>query len=137
MRGLLKVVAFSLGGFVVFGILRAQPYCEWCARYFVGKKIQSRFHATPGDVQPVAAEIARLLEADEFQTAIGNHAALPGRKPKEVGAKKTWFRTQFHTRRCSTCANRFLEFKTVAWNGKHEKPITIWKTFTEVPVEIQ
>ena len=38
MRGLLKVVAFSLGGFVVFGILRSQPYCEWCARYLVGKK---------------------------------------------------------------------------------------------------
>ena len=100
------------------------------------QKIQSRFDAKPEDVQPVAAEIARLLEAGEFQTAIAHHAALPGRKPKDVGAKKTWFRSQFHTRPCSICANRFLEFKTVAWNGQHEKPITIWNTFTEVPVEI-
>ena len=46
-------------------------------------------------------------------------------------------RTQFHTRRCAPCANRFLEFKTTAWNGQHEKPIAVWKTFTEVPVEIQ
>lgn len=101
------------------------------------QKIQSRFHATPREVQPVTAEIARLLEAGEFQTALANHAALPGRKRKEVGAKKTRFRTQFHTRRCASCANRFLEFKTVAWNGQHEKPIAIWKTFTEVPVEVQ
>ena len=137
MRGLLKVVAFSLGGFVVFGILRSQPYCERCARYLVGKKNRSRFHAKPEDVQPVAAEIGRLLEAGEFQTAIPHHAALPGRKPKEVGAKKTWFRTQFHTRRCANCANRFLEFKTSAWNERHGKPTAIWKTFTEMPVEIQ
>ena len=39
-------------------------------------------------MQPVTAEIGRLLEAGEFQTAIAHHAALPGRKPKEVGAKK-------------------------------------------------
>ena len=97
------------------------------------QKIQSRFHATPRDVQPVTAEITRLLEAGEFQTVIANHAAPPGRKPKEVGAKKTRFRTQFHTRRGATCANRFLEFKTVAWNSQHEKPIAVWKTFTGVP----
>ncbi|MEQ1850609.1 MAG: hypothetical protein ABMA01_03355 [Chthoniobacteraceae bacterium] len=134
--GLLQVAGFSLGGFAVFGFLRAQPYCERCARYLVGKRMQSRIHATPEDIQPVAAEIGRLLEAGEFPAAIAFHAGLPGRKPKDVGAKKGWFVTRFHTRRCATCANRFLEFKAFAWNGQQEKPITEWKTFTEVPVEI-
>jgi hypothetical protein len=102
----LQVVGFAMGGLVVFGWLRATPYCSSCSAYLRRK---SRFDRTT-DGGRVFADVSRRveesLERGDIRSAAREHAALRDLRLRErLGTEYT---SRMEVWGCAGCDLRWV-----------------------------
>ena len=103
---LLQVVGFALGGFVAYGYLVAQPYCERCARYLGEKSVSVRYTADIRALERSQRIIADHVQAGSFADALAEQQAL-GIEDEGTGGN---YRTRHETRRCAGCGTRWMQY---------------------------
>jgi len=72
----LEILGFALGGFIVYGWLLTQPYCQACQRYLSAKGKQTRHSADEAGFFQLAQEVAARVQGQRVQEAIDLHAAF-------------------------------------------------------------
>jgi hypothetical protein len=125
----LQVGGFCLGGFFVYGLLVAVPYCNRCSRYFnLLWKRATRWKDLAGMGQTYDATV-QLLNSGAIQSALDQFAALP---------HETRFKTagtlSMELRKCPTCENRQIKLLAQKRVGNQFRKIGELKLPTEQPV---
>lgn len=103
---LLQVAGFALGGFVAYGYLVAQPYCERCLRYLGEKSVSLRYTADTRALERSEAIIAGHVRAGTFGEALAEQQAL-GIDDEGTGGN---YRTRLETRSCAGCGTRWMQY---------------------------
>jgi hypothetical protein len=72
----LQVVGFAIGGLVVFGWLRATPYCSSCKAYLRRRSVCVRTADRGAVFADVSKRVESSLELGDIRAAVREHAAL-------------------------------------------------------------
>ncbi len=124
----LQVVGFSLGGFLVYGMLASATYCERCSMYF--KRVWHRATKWKDKASVGAAyqELAGMLGQGKLQAAIDRHAATGdgGRLSKGI------LTMQLH--KCPGCENRQLRLLGQFRRGNQFQKVGETKVPTQEPL---
>jgi len=127
----LQVFGFSLGGFIVYGMLVAVPYCDRCSKYLSEKNVRVAKWKDVKAMQQEAAPIVQLIENGELQRAIDDYARL--------GEARTFGLTGFlrmELRKCPTCENRELKLAATHVKGRQVRELFKVKVKTEQPLDL-
>ncbi|MCE9611324.1 MAG: hypothetical protein K8R23_14105 [Chthoniobacter sp.] len=108
---LLQIVGFSLGGFGVYGMLVAVPYCERCSKYLSEKQSRTAKWKDVELLREAFAKLVQILGEGRLQDALDAHAGMGNRG--RFGGVAT---LTMELRKCPACENRRLRLV-----GHHQK----------------
>jgi hypothetical protein len=116
----LQVLGFAIGGFVAYGYLVAQPYCQRCSRYLGEKSVSLRYTADITELKRSASTVAGHVRAGAFEAALAEQQAL-GIEDEGTGGN---YRTRIESRRCGGCGTRWMQYSiaTLGEKGWGEVP---------------
>ena len=125
----LQVAGFCLGGFIVYGMLVAVPYCNRCSKYFnVLWKRTIPWKQVELMTRSYDAS-ARLLQAGQLQPAVNEFAAVPDQSKFRAKALLT-----MDLRKCPTCENRRIKLTAQKRNGRNFTTVGDVTVPTEQPI---
>jgi hypothetical protein len=125
----LQVAGFCAGGFIVYRLLVAVPYCNRCSKYFnVLWKRTIRWKDVELMNRSYAAS-ARLLQAGQLQPAVNEFAAVPNQSKFRAKALLT-----MDLRKCPTCDNRLIKLIAQKMNGRNFTKVGEVTAPTEQPI---
>jgi hypothetical protein len=125
----LQVAGFCLGGFLVYKMLVAVPYCDRCSKYFgkVWKRVMQW-----KDIPLMARsydETAQILQAGQLQRAVDEFAALP-KQPKFLAKGML----SMALLKCPTCENRRIYLLAQKRVGNRYDKLAELRVPTELPI---
>lgn len=125
----LQVGGFCLGGFLVYAMLVAVPYCNRCSKYFNllwKRAVRWKDLAGMGQTYDAATQ---LLKSGEIQSAVNQFAALPDQSRfKATGL------LSMELRKCPTCENRQIKLLVQKRVGNQFQRMGELKVPTELPI---
>lgn len=127
----LQVLGFSLGGFLIYGMLKAVPYCDRCSKYLSQKKQRVAKWKAADAMQQAYAEVANLIQGGHLQEAIDHHARLGEDRRFSIGAT-----LNLELRKCPTCENRTLRLFGQRRRGRNWATVGQLLTPTEQPLQM-
>jgi hypothetical protein len=125
----LQIIGFTTGGFIVFGMLGAVPYCDNCAKYLSQKKSKMAQWKAPAAMRQAYENIATLMQEGHLQEAINEHAVLGEKIRLGVQAQLT-----LELRKCPDCENRRLHLTAKERNGNNWTEVGTYSLHTEDPL---
>lgn len=124
----LQIAGFCLGGFIVYGMLTAVPYCARCSKYF-GKLWNRTVRWKDVDLMlPSYNASAQLLQEGQLQSAINEFAAIP-KQPRRAKALVT-----MELSKCPTCENRQIKLTAQKLSGNNFTKMAEVIMSTELPI---
>jgi len=125
----LQIAGFSLGGFIVYGMLTAIPYCNRCSKYF-GKLWRRSLRWKEADLMMGSYNAsAQLLQAGQLQSAVDEFSRTP---------EQSKFRTKalliMDLRKCPTCENRQIKLSAQKLSGNRFAKVAEMSVPTELPI---
>lgn len=108
----LQVIGFSIGGFIVYGVLTSVPYCDRCAKYLSDRKTRIAKWKDPTAWHPAFEQVAAHLQEGNLQGALDAHAPMGESRKLSIGSMLT-----FELRKCPGCENRRLRLTAQQRNG--------------------
>lgn len=115
----LQVLGFAVGGVIVDGWLRSQPYCDECSRYLVGRARQSRGTADTDALLAMVRQFAADVDSGEVQRAITDHHAFGEQEVKTAHHLKS----VVDIRHCRTCSLHWFKFSVHKRSGNDWKQV--------------
>lgn len=130
--GLLEVVGFAIGGTIIYGAIKALPFCGQCERYLKRSSREQRFSADPEQVTAFHANASSLLASGRVSDAASAHAAFGDPKAD----KKSVVLTELSIWRCTNCTHRLVRLATSKRSGNEwqEIPDLRLETETDAPI---
>ena len=126
----LQVLGFCLGGFGVYGILAATPYCHRCSMYFRSLWRRATKWKDLEAMGRAYASLSALIDGGQLQNAVDQHA-LSGESGK-FGMRG--FLTM-DLRECPGCAERRLSLLAQKRNGNQMATIARRTVATHDPIQ--
>jgi hypothetical protein len=127
----LQVIGFSLGGLVVYSMLKSVPYCSRCAKYLSEKKTRVAQWKEVGLMQQGYAELANLIQAGNLQQAIDRHGELGEKRRFNIHGM-----LRLELRKCPGCENRRLRLTGQSRRGNRWLTAGQLDTPTEQPIQM-
>lgn len=127
----LQVIGFSVGGFVVYGMLTSVPYCDRCAKYLSQKKTKVAKWKDVTALQPAYDSVLGLMQQGQLQAAIDKHATLGEDRRMGINAM-----LNFELRKCPTCEARRLRLNAQVRNGNNWNTAATAMVNTEEPLHM-
>lgn len=124
----LQIAGFSLGGFIVYGMLTAIPYCDRCSKYFAAVWKRTLRCKDVDLMMPYYNASAQMLQEGHLQSALNEFAALP-KQPRRAKALLT-----IDLRKCPTCENRLIKLTGQKLSGNNFVKVTELSVPTELPI---
>ncbi|MGV3658893.1 MAG: hypothetical protein ACO1TE_01875 [Prosthecobacter sp.] len=127
----LQVIGFSVGGFVVHGMLLGVPYCGRCSKYLSQKKTKVARWKEPEMWRSAFDEVAGLMQQGQLQAAIDKHATLGEDRRTHVNSMLTLL-----LRKCPDCEARRLVLTARRTNGNQLDVVASASVNTEEPLHM-
>ncbi len=126
----LQVLGFCLGGFGVYGILAATPYCHRCSMYFRNLWRRATKWKDLEAMSRAYQSLSALLDAGQLQAAVDQHA-MSGDSGK-FGMRGF---LSMNLRECPGCAERRLDLLAQRRNGNQVATIARRTVTTHDPIQ--
>lgn len=94
----LQVIGFSFGGFAVYSMLCAVPYCDGCSKYLNKRTSALKKWKDPAEMHAAFETVSGLINQEHYQEAINTFAGT-GEK-RRIGTKAT---LHLDLRKCPDC----------------------------------
>lgn len=116
----IQLIGFSIGGFAVFRLLLAAPFCEKCSKYLSKTNTQERY-ASEGEVLSEKIQtFIEMLNGKKYVKALEFHADQMGVSE----SSGNHLRTRITIHKCKTCGINHFDFETSRLEGNNWKDIT-------------
>ena len=127
----LQVAGFSLGGFIVYGLLAVVPFCDRCEKYFGKAKQRMTRWKDVALMRESFAALSVLLQEGQLQAAIDQHAGVGEQEKRGINALLA-----MELQKCPGCENRRLRLIASQRNGNNFSEIGRVDVPTETPLQM-
>lgn len=127
----LQIIGFSFGGFAVYGMLAAVPYCDRCSKYLSDKRRRVTKWKDVVAMRESFETVSKLMQGDQLQMAIDQHAGLG--EQRTFGIKATLV---LELRKCPGCENRRLRLTAQQRKGNQWATVGQTDVWTEAPLQM-
>jgi hypothetical protein len=130
----LQLLGFSVGGFLVFGNLSGNPYCDKCSCYLKITSQQGQFTNDSNIFVKLISNYSKFIDEHKLEDAIYAH-----KEHIDIESVEDYpLRTIIITRTCIGCGLNHLQFITSKHNGENweDIPEAEISFFTETPLNL-
>ncbi|HEY5055263.1 MAG TPA: hypothetical protein VII58_03835 [Acidobacteriaceae bacterium] len=118
----LAILAFALGGIVVYGMLRSLPYCESCGEFLAQKGMQSRYFLTERALRNCVDDFHGRMEGHQLADSILAHFGVGSGEKSHLSE----FASTIDIKECMSCHTHRMQFSARRKKGKSWQNIKVF-----------
>lgn len=118
----LQILGFALGGAVVYGMLRALPYCEACSQFLAEKGTQTRYYLTERTLRNCVDELHARMKVHQLTESILMHFGIGSDEKSHLSE----YASTIEIRECKSCHSHRMQFSARRKKGKNWKNIKVF-----------
>ncbi|HWG16918.1 MAG TPA: hypothetical protein VN678_03595, partial [Acidobacteriaceae bacterium] len=102
----LQIFGLALGGVVVYGMLRALPYCEACSQFLSQKGTQTRYYLTERALRNCVDELHARIKAHQLGESILAHFGIGSDEKSHLSE----YSSTIDIKECRQCHTHRMQF---------------------------
>ncbi|MDH5180629.1 MAG: hypothetical protein OEZ39_19350 [Gammaproteobacteria bacterium] len=130
----LQILGFAIGGFFVYAILAALPYCDKCQKYLKQKAKQVRYTSDTDGLAGLIETMQGEFAAGTMQQAVDTHARFGAAQHQQ----KEQLQSTLTHKCCPGCAINWLEFTVYKLGNSEWEALNEYKLagFSAAPLKL-
>lgn len=134
LAALVRILAFALGGVVVYVMLRTLPYCPACGQFLAQKGAQTRYFLTERALRSSVDELHERMKLHQLAESVLAHFGVGSAEKSHLSE----FASTIEIKECRQCHTHRISFSARRKKGQSWKNIKVFGFSTESldPIDI-